>query len=307
MIFPRNNAVRTKRGLLRNLATIYDPLGLVSPLTLKGKFIFRDVCISKVAWDAQLPEQIAKECLRLEKILPQEITTPRCITGQQEQIEEMELHAFDDAGAKAKQGLTIPRLELVAAHMAHNLIINVKQALEGMPVTQLHGWIDSLVVLHWLKGEGQYKQFVANRVSKMQSHPGVSWHHVPTEENPANLGSRGGHVTDCKPWWSGPVWLSNKGAWPPDILIRASTETQAEAKATKELFARSEATNDPLDEILAKFTLTKTMRVTAWVTQFTRNIRLPKQERVSGPLTTQEMRDQHTTWTKRAQANHETR
>jgi len=116
VIFPRNNAVRTKRGLLCNLATIYDPLGLVSPLTLKGKFIFRDVCISKVAWDAQLPEQIAKGWLRLEKILLQEITTPRCITGQQEQIEEMELHAFGDAGAKAKQGLTIPGLELVAAH-----------------------------------------------------------------------------------------------------------------------------------------------------------------------------------------------
>ena len=45
--FPKNNAVSTKRGLLRNLATIYDPLGLASPLTLKGKFIFRDVCVSK--------------------------------------------------------------------------------------------------------------------------------------------------------------------------------------------------------------------------------------------------------------------
>lgn len=333
VIFPKNNAVRTKRGLLRNLATIYDPLGLVSPLTLKGKFIFRDVCISKVAWDAQLPEQIAKEWLQWEKILPQEVVVPRCLTIQQEQIEEIELHAFGDASAKgvaaavysivrqqsgvnvglvaakarlAKQGLTIPRLELVAAHMATNLIINVKQALEGMPVTQLHGWLDSLVVLHWLKGGGQYKQFVANRVRKMQSHPEVSWHHVPTEENPADLGSRGGQVTDCKPWWSGPVWLSNKDAWPPDIVTRASPETQAEAKATKELFARAEATNDPLDEILAKFTLTKAMRVSAWVARFARNIRLPKQERDSGPLTTQEMRDQHTTWTKRAQANHET-
>ena len=74
----------------------------------------------------------------------------------------------------AKQGFTIPRLELVAARMATNLIINVKQALEVMPVTQLHGWLDSLVVLHWLKGGGQYKQFVAYRVSKVQSHPEVS-------------------------------------------------------------------------------------------------------------------------------------
>ena len=305
VIFPKNNAVRTKRGLLRNLATIYDPLSLVSPLTLKGKFIFRDVCISKVAWDAQLPEQIAKEWLRWEKILPQEVAVPRSLTGHQEQIEEIELHVFGDASAKgvaaavysivrqqsgvniglvaakarlAKQGLTIPHLELVAAHMATNLIINVKQALEGMPLTQLHGWLDSMVVLHWLKGGGQYKQFVANRVSKIQSYPEVSWHHVPNEENPADLGSRGGQVTDCKPCWSGPVWLPSKDAWPPDIVTRASPETQVEAKVTKELFARAEATNDLLDEILAKFTLTKAIRVSAWVTRFARNIRLPKQE-----------------------------
>ena len=102
------------------------------------------------------------------------------------------------------------------------------------------------------------------------------------------------------------MWLSNKDAWPPDIVIKASPETQAEAKATKELFARAEVTNDPLDEILAKFTLTKAIRVSTWVSRFTRNIRLPKEKRVSGPLTTQEMRDQHTAWTKRAQANHET-
>ena len=102
------------------------------------------------------------------------------------------------------------------------------------------------------------------------------------------------------------MWLSSKEAWPPDIVTRASPETQTEAKATKGLFARAEAMNDPLDEILAKFALTKAMRVSAWVTRFSRNIRLPEQERVSGPLTTQEMRDQHTTWTKRAQANHET-
>ena len=263
-------------------------------------------------------------------------TTRGCSTemssDKQEKIQEIELHAFGDANAKgiaaavysivkqesgvnvglvaakarlAKQGLTIPRLELVATHMATNLIINVKQALEGMPVTQLHGWLDSLVVLHWLKGGGQYKQFVANRVSKIQSHPEVSWHHVPTEDNPADLGSRGGLVTDCKPWWSGPAWLPNKDEWPPDIVTTASPETQAEAKATKELFAMAEAKNHTLDELLAKFTLTKAMRVSAWVSRFTRNSRLPEQERATGPLTTQEMRDQQIIWTKLAQANHE--
>ena len=90
------------------------------------------------------------------------------------------------------------------------------------------------------------------------------------------------------------------------IVTRASPETQAEVKATKELFARDEGTNDPLNELLAKFTPTKAMRASARVSRFARNMRLPKQEQVSGPLTTQEMYNQHTTWMKWAQANHET-
>ena len=39
----------------------------------------------------------------------------------------------------AKQGLTIPHLELISAHMMANLLVNVKVALEGMPVTGLDG------------------------------------------------------------------------------------------------------------------------------------------------------------------------
>ena len=39
----------------------------------------------------------------------------------------------------AKQGLTIPRLELVSAHMGTNLVSNAQEALEGFPVTRPNG------------------------------------------------------------------------------------------------------------------------------------------------------------------------
>jgi len=42
--FSDKGAETTKRGILRYLAAIFDPLGLVAPITLKGKFVFRDVC-----------------------------------------------------------------------------------------------------------------------------------------------------------------------------------------------------------------------------------------------------------------------
>ena len=119
----------------------------------------------------------------------------------------------------AKQGLTIPRLELVSAHMATNLIHNVRRALEGFPVKQSFGWLDSTVALHWVKGGGEYKQFVMNRVRKIQAHPEIIWRYVPTQENPADLGSRGGQVTDNPLWWKGPRWLTRKAEWPPATFI----------------------------------------------------------------------------------------
>ena len=47
----------------------------------------------------------------------------------------------------AKQGLAIPRLELISARMVINLLVNVKDALQGLPVTGLNGWLGSTVTL----------------------------------------------------------------------------------------------------------------------------------------------------------------
>ena len=76
--------------------------------------------------------------------------------------------------------------------MAKNLVSNVHEALEGFPVTSLHGWLDSTVALHWILAAGDYKQFVSNRVRKIRSHEQIQWRHIPTRENPGELGSRGG-------------------------------------------------------------------------------------------------------------------
>ena len=64
---PQDDAVASKRTFLRNLARIYDPLGLVAPVTIKGKLIYRDVCNLKVAWGAPLPPPLASEWARWKK------------------------------------------------------------------------------------------------------------------------------------------------------------------------------------------------------------------------------------------------
>ena len=94
--------------------------------------------------------------------LPQSFEVPRSLAVHQAGIE---LYSFGDASANgvaaciyavvhqaagtnqgliaarsrlSKQGLTILRLELIAVHMAVNLLTNVREALEGLPSTSIH-------------------------------------------------------------------------------------------------------------------------------------------------------------------------
>ena len=167
----------------------------------------------------------------------------------------------------AKKGLTIPRLELVSAHMAVNLMENVKNALEGQPVRSVHGWLDSSVALHWIRREGStYKQFVANRVNKIRDKAHIQWRPVGNDQNPADIGSRGCQADKLNELWlKGPEWLTEPDLWPGDILSEPNKETEAEAKLVKEIFATVAETKDNLDEVLEKNSFWKTVRITTWI------------------------------------------
>ena len=167
---PSEPATPTKRGTLQKLARIYDPLGLVSPQTLQGKLIYREMCQKKVGWDVPIDDDVKKKLFRWEQELSDHVSMTRSLVKFREEIESIELHVFGDASGDgvsstvyvivrqpsgvsqglvaaklrlAKQCLTIPRLELVSAHMAVNLVSNVERVLEGFPVTVMQGWLDS--------------------------------------------------------------------------------------------------------------------------------------------------------------------
>ena len=55
--FPATPAEQTKRGILANLAKVYDPLGIVSPAMLEGKVLYRESCTEKKAWDSPLSKE----------------------------------------------------------------------------------------------------------------------------------------------------------------------------------------------------------------------------------------------------------
>ena len=201
----------------------------------------------------------------------------------------------------AKKGLTIPRLELVSGHMAVNLLSNVSEALEGFPVSVKYCWLDSTVALHWIRHPREYKQFVSNRVQKIQAHSDVVWHHVRTSDNPADIGSHSGEVTNHALWWNGPEWLSNKASWPPDIVTSATQESLAEPKAKRDLLSVAVAAADELDDLLEKSSQWRTIRVTAWILRYIQNSRAKKTKRLGGPLTADETKKAELFWEKRVQ------
>ncbi len=86
--------------MLSKLARVYDPHWLTSPITVKGKMIYRDVCDSKVAWDAELSSERAQEWNSWEKALPEEVTVPRSIAQCRQEIDSVTLHAFGNASNK---------------------------------------------------------------------------------------------------------------------------------------------------------------------------------------------------------------
>eukprot|EP00112_Aurelia_sp_Birch-Aquarium-sp1_P001131 Seg1117.2 transcript_id=Seg1117.2/GoldUCD/mRNA.D3Y31 product="hypothetical protein" protein_id=Seg1117.2/GoldUCD/D3Y31 len=95
--FPTKFGETTKRGVLQTLASIYDPIGIVSPVTLRGKVLFRELCDAKISWDQELPDNIAKRWKRYTENLPIKMEVVRSLCTYRETIDSIELHAFGDA------------------------------------------------------------------------------------------------------------------------------------------------------------------------------------------------------------------
>ena len=172
----------TNRGIPTNLAKVCDPLGLASPVLLEGKLLYRETCVQKSAWDTSLPEEFAVEWKKWEENIPDTVTVQRWAPCYEEEIHKIQVLAFGDASGQgscaavyavvtqasgtsqgfitakarlAKQGLTIPRLDLVSGHIAFNLANNVRQALEGLPLAvDIRCWLDSSVAFHWISDHG---------------------------------------------------------------------------------------------------------------------------------------------------------
>ena len=243
----------TKREVLRTLASVFDPLGITTSILLTGRNIFHEIYDSKIPWDKVLPYDLKKNGRNGCKFYLKKFQCQEASLHQPKLVKtSLEVHGFGDAtvigysafmylvihqdewinqglltakSRLSKRDLTMPRLELVASHMSSNQVDNVAKAFSGYPITGKFGCSDSSVALHSIRGRGKYKQFVTNRVNKINGKE-ITWRYVPTNENPTDLGSRGGEASKLTELWlKGPSWLSNPDKVPSDIATKAFEES----------------------------------------------------------------------------------
>ena len=63
----------------------------------------------------------------------------------------------------------------------------------------------------------------------------INWQHVPTRDNPADLGGRESLLTKIPEiWWEGPSWLQVKENWLRQPDIKPSEVSEKEVKISKE-------------------------------------------------------------------------
>ena len=98
-----------------------------------------------------------------------------------------------------------------------------------MPMDNVHLWTDSRLVLTWLQGHPtRWNTYVANRVSEIQdTTSNFIWHHVASEDNLADVLSRGTNPEEQRhnsQWWNGPSWLAQgEELWPHSNIVIEET------------------------------------------------------------------------------------
>ncbi|XP_041452039.1 uncharacterized protein LOC121405436 [Drosophila obscura] len=318
-----SNPDSNKRQVLSDVARIFDPLGILSPVVVQFKIMFQELWLLDLDWDTELPPKIAdwwKKCRNDLNVL-QELRLPRFVDNKEDRIE---LHGFSDASIKAYAAVvysrlvqangtvsvsliagktrvaplkqqSLPRLELCGALLLSRLIVSIKAALQHKNI-DIHAWCDSTIVLAWLSQQpSKLKTFVANRTSEiLDAIPRNAWHHVNTKENPADCASRGmlaAELLNFDLWWMGPSWLQD----PEKLAVKLSSTKfcsslsenygNEEVKTTA-LTTQEDDSFSPLEALVQRVSSwTKLVRIVAYVLRFIQGTRAPK----SGMLASSKM------------------
>ena len=96
---PDGNTVFTKRNCLKKIATLFDPLGLLAPYTIRAKMLLQEMWTAGLEWDDELPEPMihAARAWFGELSDLKQLQIPRCLAEKGRTSDTMSLNTFVDA------------------------------------------------------------------------------------------------------------------------------------------------------------------------------------------------------------------
>ena len=330
---PYVTTATTKREILKWASTIFDPLGLISPVTVSTKLFLQKLWQQQLDWDVPLSEELCETWNRISNdvIRATEIPFPRQCTSLS-LMSETTLHVFADASPQAYgavvymvQGThaaivmsksraaplkphTLPRLELMTAVVASRLCSFAITSLNTTATVCL--WLDSQIVLSWIFSDKKLKPFVSNRVAEIRS-VSISWRYCPSADNPADLLTRVitfDQLITSQKWNHGPEWLILPSQWPTwerlEVLHIQAVTDELEEECETSTPGTAPAVQLGIHKIidLTKFSnLNKLIAVTAYVRRFIYNSSHQGTSRVEGPLTVSELTQSNLQWIRQAQ------
>ena len=326
--------------MLQISSKTYDPLGLLSPVTIRAKLLIQELWQQKLEWDELLPLTLKTKWHSIAADIQEasENTLPRCFFSEYvSPTSTTYLHVFADSSLKAYgavayvshghqsslvmaksrvaplKELTLPQLELMAALIGARLASFVSRALKPRyPNLKVKLWSDSEIVLHWLHSNKQLKPFIGNRTREIKSlFPVSRWSHCPTNDNPADLLTRGISATELHAsilWKHGPHWLPSESQWPSWNSCQVLHIQAPEAIAAEDTTDESTQTEPPEEtagihcimDVSRYSTLTKLLAVTAYVLRFMKNLQ-NRENRQLGPLSAKEQQQARNKWIQNCQ------
>ena len=131
----------TKRTILSVLASIFDPLGLVSPIAVAIKILFQDMCIEKLGWDEPLPEDksVRWRTWLINLLDTVSIVIPGCMLNKVKgNVISYELHGFADASKRAYCAMIY--LVCETSEGFYTTLLSVKTRVAPLKLSAYHGW-----------------------------------------------------------------------------------------------------------------------------------------------------------------------
>ena len=100
----------SKRQVSKHIASVYDPLGLFSPVTLQGKVFLQKLWNKKLSWDEHLSEEDKSEGINIKEDLKKlpSCRFPRYIGLTQKDHEKVTYLLVGDASKHAYAGVVYP-------------------------------------------------------------------------------------------------------------------------------------------------------------------------------------------------------